>query len=546
MESGPRRFAWRLDRALTLERIERWATPLVLAALLVYAALTLYLTRGVSFSGDELGYFGHSEGYSPGAIFRPHNGHAIAVTRLIYETSLNLFGTTYLPIRVVMIAGVALAAWLLFVYLSRRVGKGAALAVLLVVIFAGANPVLTQGNVMMFAQATAAGIGALLVLDRRDRLGDVAGCALLLISTFSIEFGFGFALGVTLWFLAAGQWRRAWVGLVPILAYGVWFLWALQFDQGVGSAINLLLAPNYAADSLAASLGSFFGLGGGLVGNPVAPYLDWGRVLAAVAVVLLVHRMVRHRPGPAILVPVGILIVLWVGGSFAFGIQRSPVEPRYLVAVQVAMLLLAAEAYRAWKPTRNAVLALLAVALLALPVNLYLLRARGNSIRKISAVAQGQLVALELYPEQASLQQPLTRAYVEGVRRWGSPTYPAATLPGRDPAARAKADEVLGILITPSLAPLSGDVRGGCTPGPGGEVELPPGGAVLASESGGPVTLRRFADQPSIDAGTLQPGRPAALALPTDASPQPWKATIGGDPAIRICPLPAPGEQPTP
>ena len=140
-----------MARAADPARVDRWAGPIVLVALAAYAVLALYLTRGVSFTGDELSYFGDSTGWGPGSILHPHNGHAIAVTRVIYEGSLSLFGTSYLPIKLSMIAGVVLTGWLLYVFLARRIGRAAAIAPVVVLAFAGANPVLVQGNVMMFA-----------------------------------------------------------------------------------------------------------------------------------------------------------------------------------------------------------------------------------------------------------------------------------------------------------------------------------------------------------------------------------------------------------
>ncbi len=523
-----------------LERLDRLAAPVLLVAIIVYAGVALYLTRGVIFTGDELGYFGGSTGWAPGDLFHPHNGHAIVVTRVIYEASLSIFGAEYLPIKLSMIAAVSLTAWLLFVFLSRRVGRTAAVFPAVLLLFAGANPVLIQGNIMMFAQASAAGLGALIMLDRRDRLGDVVAAALLTAACFSIEAGVGFAFGVALWLLLGGDWRRAWVGLLPLVAYGIWFLWARQFDQESGELANVLLAPAYAADSLAAAVGSYFGFAIDFTDSGTPPGLDWGRVLAAVAVCGIVWRAVRHPPSAAVLAPIGILLVLWIGGSLVYGPKRSPVEPRYLMVVGIAVLLIAGEVYRGWRPGRAGLLGLLAVAVLAIPGGLHLLRAHAGGIRSTAANQQGFLVALELQPDEAMAQQPVTAAYIRGVESWGSLTIPAAELPAAAPAVRAEADQTLGELLEPRLEPAPR--RGECDPAAEGEVELPAGGAVLVSSGGGSVTLRRFGDQPVVAAGELAPGEPATLALRPDASQVPWKATVAGGGEIRVCALaPAPG-----
>ncbi len=50
--------------------------------MLAYAALALWLTRGVSFTLDELQYFAESHGFAPDSIAYPIGGHLTAVTRL--------------------------------------------------------------------------------------------------------------------------------------------------------------------------------------------------------------------------------------------------------------------------------------------------------------------------------------------------------------------------------------------------------------------------------------------------------------------------------
>ena len=88
---------------------------------------------------------------------------------------------------------------------------------------------------------------------------------------------------------------------------------------------------------------------------------------------------------------------------------------------------------------------------------------------------------------------------------------------------RTVADETLGVIVAPALEPVAeGGVR--CA-GPGGPVELR-GRTLLRSASGGEVELRRFADSPSVSAGTLAPGQVAALELPADGAEQPWIASV--------------------
>ncbi|MGH3042662.1 MAG: hypothetical protein ACRDNG_13170, partial [Gaiellaceae bacterium] len=68
---------------------------------------------------------------------------------------------------------------------------------------------------------------------------------------------------------------------------------------------------------------------------------------------------------------------------------------------------------------------------------------------------------------------------------------------------------------------------------------LPPGGATLRAEGGGPadLTLGRFATTPSVELGALPPGETETLAIPTDASPTPWRAAIQGARSVEVCAL---------
>jgi hypothetical protein len=52
------------------------------------------------------------------------------------------------------------------------------------------------------------------------------------------------------------------------------------------------------------------------------------------------------------------------------------------------------------------------------------------------------------------------------------------------------------------------------------------GRTLLRSRTGGAVELRRFADAPAVEAGTLAPGDVAAIDLPADQAAQPWIASV--------------------
>ena len=48
-----------------------------------------------------------------------------------------------------------------------------------------------------------------------------------------------------------------------------------------------------------------------------------------------------------------------------------------------------------------------------------------------------------------------------------------------------------------------------------------------------PVTLGRFAFQPTVPLGDLAPGAPAQLSIPGDEATTPWRVSVGG--AAPVC-----------
>ena len=96
---------------------------------------------------------------------------------------------------------------------------------------------------------------------------------------------------------------------------------------------------------------------------------------------------------------------------------------------------------------------------------------------------------------------------------------------------RQVADETLDSIV-PQISPVEG--RKPKCAAERSEAEIPPGGAVLRSESGGAVSLRRFGDEPTIEVGTLAPGSAATIALPDDGASRPWIASIGAG-TLEIC-----------
>ena len=135
-------------------------------------------------------------------LLLPHNEHLSLVPVLVFKALFSTVGIdSYVPYRV---AGLALhcgVVVLLFVYARRRVGDVLALAAAATVLFLGtAWPDVLWPFQIGFLGSLAAGIGALLALDREDRRGDITAAVLLAVALASSSLGipllFAFALEV--------------------------------------------------------------------------------------------------------------------------------------------------------------------------------------------------------------------------------------------------------------------------------------------------------------------------------------------------------------
>ena len=162
-------------RRVSVPRATVWVA---LAGLLVAtAALVLYLGRSTSFYFDEWNFVLLRRAWDADALLQPHNEHLSLVPVLIYKAIFTTAGIdSYVPFRVAGVAVHLLTLVALFVYARRRVGDVLALGAAVVIAVLGpAWPDVLWPFQMGFLGSLAAGIGALLALDRGDRRGEIGG-----------------------------------------------------------------------------------------------------------------------------------------------------------------------------------------------------------------------------------------------------------------------------------------------------------------------------------------------------------------------------------
>ncbi len=533
------------------------------------AVVLLWMTRGLTFYNDELAWFALAPpDLDPAALLRPHITHLVAVGRAIYIASLGLFGPEYLPVRVIAVIGVLLCGGLFYVLARRRIGP-LALVPTIILLFLGSswNTVVSPIGIP-YLYSIAAGLGALIAIERRDRRGDIGACVLVTVSVATFSFGLVFLVGVAVSVLMSGdRWRRAWVFGVPVALFALWFVFVwLPFDLGkdIADPSNIVSLPVFAFVSLGALLGAITGLNLDLV-SPRAPAFNRPPteaealfpVLALAGIVLFALLLLRRgRPRASFWVFFAVLLAFWITTGLGAGPGRGPTTERYLFPGAVMVLLVAVEALRGVRLSRRILVALLAITALSVTVNVIHMREARKFLLAYTTNARSTLAMVELAGDKGdptfrpgidakrvSPHVPITtEEYLTGVSNWGSLAASLEEVRRLPRVVRERADAVLARALGLRLARAApGLPVGSCqTVGSQGRAAigtLPRGGAVL-EVSGRPVkvTLRRFGKRFSAPVGRTRPGQRALLLIPADAAPEPWQLAIFGS-AVRVCAL---------
>ena len=548
-------------RKLQLPRATAWVA---LAGLLVATAgLILYLGRATSFYFDEWNFVLERRAWDADALLGPHNEHLSVVPVLIYKTIFSVAGIdSYTPFRVAGVVVHLIVLVLLFLYARRRVGDVLSLGIVaLMAVFGPAWPDVLWPFQAGFLGSLAAGIGALLLLDRGDRRGEIGASALLTVALASSSMGIPIFAAAVLEILGRpDRRRRSFVLVAPVVLYGIWYL-AYGGGQGKESVDNLLATPAYVAEAAAAAVGAVFGLGS-----------EWGRPLVLALGALLVLAVRRGVADPWRLAAlIALPLVFWGLTGLARADLGEPGAPRYLYPGALFVLLIAVEAASGVRVSREALAALLVVIAFASLSNVGALRNGAGYLRDQAADLDGALAALQLAapngvpdqfrPQPTVAPQISAGRYLAAVEDLGSPGPGPDELPRLFGRSKVTADGTLRAAYAIALAPAPGrpdgaaptvekaegavaTPRGAClraqpqAPSSAVELAVPPDGLVI-DPAGGDVRvyLRRFADAyPADPAGNLAAGaKPMLLKIPGDASTAPWHARLALSGPARVC-----------
>lgn len=485
-------------------------------------------------------------GWSPSAFFDPFHEHLIAAPALIYKVLQATFGmTSAVPYYVVAMIVFAIAAALLFAFLRVRVGEWLAFAAILPVLFLGAaSEDLLWAFQVGFFGSVAAGLGALVALDRGDRPGDWIATVLVVVALAFGSVGIPFAVAAVVDVLLGPRPRRdrAFLALVPIAVYALWWIgWGHQAHHHI-SVHNIVHLPSYVFDAAGAGFAALLGQDVNSDSNPGHPPVLF-LVIAALAAIALVAKIVRERRvSRGLAVALAILFALWILAGLDRTFDRPPISSRFQYPSAVFILIVVGEALRDVRLPRVVSIAVVAVAVAAMLGGISMLHRERVTWLGFTDATRSVLAAVELagpaaHPDyfiEAERVDATVAQYRDAVGRFGSPAYGERELLEHADLYGLPADQTLIGAVGTRLMPVPGHrPPRGCRPidsrRPLG-VPATVGSIDLVNRSSAPIEVRlgRFAETPQVTVGTLRPATVAALRLPRGASPRPWHVAIEG------------------
>ena len=558
-----------------------WSAAIVVL-LIAGGAVLAYQTRATTFWADEWTWILTRRQGGLGTFLDAHNSHFSLVPVLIYKA---LFATAglrhYWPYRGVLIALQLLVVLLVFIYARRRVGGYAALLAAALILFFGPGwqDILWPFQ-MAWLIAVATGVGALQALDRRDRVGDLAACALLVISVASAGPGLAMLAGGLVEVLLRRRRRDLWIPGVPIVIYAIW---SIGYQSTAIDAHSITRLPQFVFHAAAGVMSSLVGLAGVNVYSDSGTYTNWGApllILGLLAAALwLVHLgRIPRRVVSLTAIVLGFWVLTGIGRAYAqlgsIVVTSTGDESRYLYVGAVFVVLLAVELLRGHTPGLWTGLVLGVLAVAAIVSNLGTMRDGSAFLRSTAQLTEGELATLNL---DRHLVRPgfVSGGFLFGILSAG-PWFSAehdlgyqAAVPGPisalGPTARQAADQQLvkiqGLALTPTangapaanaapaLVSLTSGTRtatGACVrfrPSaftPAGvrsalAVTVPPSGLVFSDgAAAATVAVRRFGTGFNT-LGKLAPGVRARLTPRRDGSPTPWQALLTATEPVSVC-----------
>jgi hypothetical protein len=551
--------------------------PILLALSVLVFAGVLYLTGYKNFYYDEWDFVSQYRPGQPTSIWLPHNEHWSTIPILLWKLLFLVVGIrNHFPYQAAAVAVHVACVLLLFVLVRRRSGDLPAFAgaLTLLVLGSGATDIVWAFQVS-WTLSVAFGLLAMVLLDREPpfpgRLPLVSIALLCSLMSSGIGLGFLVAIAAELSFDARRR-RFLFALLVPVVAYGVWFVFfgaglpgtpgapcATCAPTGLGGDFHIPIGLGYVA-----SVAGFVLAGLEASAAGVAGWQGIGAVLLPLFAVLVAFHWYRQRRVESwqVGLTVGLLAQFALIGlvRVRFGLAAAT-DPHYVYVGAVYLLPLIADAARElpwrhlWRP---ALVALFAVGLCANTIQLRdsaksqidLMRTEDAELQTAEvfrgasdmALNRGlddnimpQLTAANYFAATDELGSPVRSATVDSLRQLPPYAVDRVMLNLFGDALKLKADssrsiEALPCRLVDSTAGSTMDF-----------LVQDDQSLMLQSSKGGEASLYLgYMSPPTSDAlhqVQLQPATPEWLHLPNTGKPVTWQLRIktGAVGIVQLC-----------
>jgi hypothetical protein len=544
-------FVRLIDSARTGSLAERVAWRVLAAGMAISAVLGLWLGRDVSFTVDEYSWISLIGANGLSDVFDPYVGHLIVIPRLIYWLVLEVNGvSSYAIFQVLSLASLFLMVGLLFVWLKKRVPAWVALAPCLVLlIFPVDHLHYLTGNGITISLALAFGLAALLAWERGTQTGDLLAFGFLVLGILTYTIALPFVIGLVVAAVIARQWRRLWIGVLPLVAYAVWRFVAvsnaIEKLEGGPEWDNLLLLPAWTFQSVGAILAALTGLGFDFSNVAGGPAVEQGRTLGpALATAALLGLgwwfWGGRKAKPAFWVTGAILIALFASQVLVWGTieARDPGAPRYLLpgAVVVVMLVAALVAGAGWG--RGAFGGLWVIALSSVVTSIGILANNTAWFETVERGARAEVTAIRLLenspkaplsPEAQPRDRVRPEFSFEESSKYGKLSFAFEEVADQPGWVGKRIDTFVAESLRLGLRPLPPGSKppSGCRPAARGKyvpydrrVEIPR--AILRADAPVDLALGRFGPWPLVELGPMDRGTTRRLWLPNDRGIVDW------------------------
>ena len=537
--------------------LERLPIALLVIAMVISTWLVLTLNSGFTFIQDEWDPLLNRNGWGLDQIFAPFNGHPTMIPMVIYKVFQEVFGMdSARPVQIIHAALLLVMNGVLFVYLRRRVGDWAALIGTVVILFLGAAfEILLFSFTMNFTGAIAAGIGALLALDRNDRAGDIIASLLLVLGLFTSLLVLPFiAAAAVEWYLNPRNRKDRWfVPGISILVFASWWLvWGRDAGTSSFSLANIPTTPGTAFEALGSGFMSLVGLASSNGTQADQPNLIWGQLIAIAAAALAWLRIRKlGRPVPRDILVSGAALLSFV---LILGLSeeesRQPTFSRFQLPLAILILMTASTLLKGIRLRTSWLIAAALIAAFSVQSGVRMVEQEANGQWTVaSQYFRAYLAGIELSGTDAVATETAgigpwatvsPARFIEITDRYGSPAH------GRSEVRSLAENELYwldtGLIIGTGVG-LDGD-----PPDPksqacrsaieGGALVVEPGRYRLENGTSDQVTVRvaRVGPASGEGIGAVLPDSAAGLDLPAGDLSEPWRVSFEpSSPQVRLC-----------